>query len=201
MYKLKKIDIIKDSHSTIVNFETFSNESTVNLALILTDNENQYTFKKFDQNFECKSSFKLTSEPKAFDINGSFGVFGYSELNTHNIEIIHLDSSHVVNKIDLETSAKVNGSKTTSGQIHLVKFYKNFNILVGRYGTSNIQIFDPNGNFIKFLNLDFNTSVAALPCIVKGSEKQTSKLLAIGGFENKIDIFYDLVFKSHSFYL
>jgi len=147
-----------------------------------------------------KKSIKLSKQPVDMDCNESFGVFAYRKTKKDRsfAELVHLESGEIVKTLELGQETE-NGSKNVKNSayaalcsIHSARFHEpTGTIVLGSFGNTSLKLYDSNGEYRKDLTCGFNTS-----CLTFGNTSES--IMAAAGFSNKIDLFYDLTFKSHS---
>lgn len=184
------------------------------LAIGLTDSDWNSSIQLYtmDGMPRMTKEIKLARQPVSMDFNSTFCALAYrkNKKDRSYAELIHLESGEIVRTLELyqgkahdkgvsnggvgrnASQAQRNSYYANMSSIHSVKFHEaTGTIVLAAFGNSCVKLYDFNGEFRKDLTCDFNTS-----CIAFGSEGEP--IMAVGGFSNKLDLFYDLMFKSHS---
>jgi len=126
-------------------------------------------------------TFNLPKIPDMLDCNQKFGVFVFNsnQLNSNSnyVQLIHLESGLLVKSISTSTE-KSTFCKITE---------KNSEILLAKNNCNNMQIFSNNGRLKKDLKIGFQSNVLDI----------RDEMMCVAGFGDVVEVYRDLVFRSH----
>lgn len=129
------------------------------------------------------SIFSLPKIPDTFDANSKFGIFAFNsnQVNSSSfVQLIHLETGLLIKSI----SSPENNNKSI--YCHITD--KTAEILLANNGSNLVNVYSNDGRFKKSLNIGFQSN----------SIKILDEMMVVAGFGNEVEIFQELMFKTHS---